>query len=120
MSKKSNKNIAAPVEDKNKKTYTHSVINFIERHGEVTKKQILDYYLRYLNSGILWNEYKENPRQFRGYACFPKTSSIWTPDSKGRFMKVRKDGKINLYSIGNINEVKINKTIAMPKAHKHN
>lgn len=84
------------------RTATSRVMEFIARHGKVSKSQILDYYFSYVKPELR-SEYKANPRRFRGFACFNESSSIFDPEAnKGRYLYVESDGSKNIYSVRHI------------------
>ena len=85
------------------RTATSRVMEFIARHGKVSKSQILDYYFNYVKPELR-SEYKANPRRFRGFACFNESSSIFDPKANnGRYLYVESNGsKKNIYSVRHI------------------
>ena len=101
------KKAAAPVKkaapaQKSSRTATSRVLDYIERHGEVTKAQLLDYYFGYVRPELR-HAYKANPRRFRGYACYGMNSSIFNPEANnGRYMAIEKEGRNNIYTVQHI------------------
>ena len=85
------------------RTATSRVMEFIARHGKVSKSQFLDYYFSYIKPELR-SEYKANPRRFRGFACFNESSSIFDPKANnGRYLYVESNGsKKNIYSVRHI------------------